>query len=550
MISADPPGGPWHTPAPGTSAVPLSVLLADPDLGLTRIAGPDEDRFVEQVGTTELADPTPYLIGGELLLTAGSLLPRTPEGIDDYVRRVVEAGTVALGFGIVPVYEEVPPDLIAACDRHDLPLLLVPRDVPFVAVARATHSAMAEARIHDLRLVSEAQSALASAAARPDALAAVLNQLSVHLGVWAVLLDGNGTELLTAGARPGAQVTQQLGELAARTAARQPSAPHDRTSAPVSGSRPPTAAAQHHAGIHLTVHTVPGGDTAGPLALGLAAASRPTPVHRSVTGTAIVLLSLLTNPRHALGGDTRTAGAVVRLLLGGAPTEIAPMLLPADAPDDAAWTVVHGLPARSARGPGARPGGDPVHLAALGTALGTPYLDIAGRQLRALIPWSPRARPTEPADAARLGWHLGFSAPVGIADLPIADTQAERALRRAVASGLQAVYHRTLEQSVHSIVAPREAKALARARFAPLDRAPAPGPAVLLDTLRTWLSQYGSWDRTAAALGVHRNTVRQRISRISELLDIDLQDPEVRMELWFALHWLPGERPAQEHSKG
>ncbi|MEU0811822.1 PucR family transcriptional regulator [Streptomyces sp. NPDC005970] len=548
MISADPPRGPWHTPAPGTPTVPLSVLLADPGLGLKRIAGPDEDRFVEQVGTTELADPTPYLIGGELLLTAGSLLPRTSEGIDDYVRRVVEAGTVALGFGIVPVYEEVPPDLIAACDRHDLPLLLVPKDVPFVAVARATHSAMAEARTHDLRLVSEAQSALASAAARPDALAAVLHQLSVHLGVWAVLLDGNGAELLAAGTRPAVQVTRQLCELAARTAARQPSAPHDRTPAP--GSRPPTAAAQHHAGIHLTVHTVPGGDTTGPLALGLVAASRPTPVHRSVTGTAIVLLSLLTNPRHALGGDTRTAGAVVRLLLGGAPAEIAPMLLPADAPDDAAWTVVHGRPARSARGPGAQPGGDPVHLAALGTALGTPYLDLAGPVLRALIPWSARAQPTESADAARLGWHLGFSAPVGTADLPVADTQAERALRRAVASGLPTVHHRTVEQSVHSIVAPREAKALARARFAPLDRAPAPGPAVLMETLRTWLSQYGSWDRTAAALGLHRNTVRQRISRVSELLDVDLQDPEVRMELWFALHWLPGERSSLDHGQG
>lgn len=211
---------------------------------------------------------------------------------------------------------------------------------------------------------------------------------------------------------------------------------------------------------------------------------------------------------------------------------------------------MHGRPARSARGPGAQPGGDPVHLAALGTALGTPHLDLAGPVLRALIPWSARAQPTEPADAARLGWHLGFSAPVGTADLPIADTQADRALRRAVASGLPTVHHRTVEQSVHSIVPPREAKALARACFAPLDRAPAPGPAVLMETLRTWLSQYGSWDRTAAALGLHRNTVRQRISRISELLDIDLQDPEVRMELWFALHWLPGERSARNHAQG
>jgi DNA-binding PucR family transcriptional regulator len=37
------------------------------------------------------------------------------------------------------------------------------------------------------------------------------------------------------------------------------------------------------------------------------------------------------------------------------------------------------------------------------------------------------------------------------------------------------------------------------------------------------------------ALSVHRNTVRQRIARCSALLAVDLDDPDVRMELWFAL---------------
>ncbi|WP_240554316.1 helix-turn-helix domain-containing protein, partial [Streptomyces niveiscabiei] len=34
----------------------------------------------------------------------------------------------------------------------------------------------------------------------------------------------------------------------------------------------------------------------------------------------------------------------------------------------------------------------------------------------------------------------------------------------------------------------------------------------LTETLRTWLSLHGSWDRTAVPLGLHRNTVRQRIA--------------------------------------
>uniref|UniRef100_UPI00062C8364 helix-turn-helix domain-containing protein n=1 Tax=Streptomyces stelliscabiei TaxID=146820 RepID=UPI00062C8364 len=61
------------------------------------------------------------------------------------------------------------------------------------------------------------------------------------------------------------------------------------------------------------------------------------------------------------------------------------------------------------------------------------------------------------------------------------------------------------------------------------------GGAALVETLRTWLSLHGSWDRTAVALTVHRNTVRQRIARCATLLDTDLDDPDVRMELWFAL---------------
>ncbi|WP_037673297.1 helix-turn-helix domain-containing protein, partial [Streptomyces afghaniensis] len=77
---------------------------------------------------------------------------------------------------------------------------------------------------------------------------------------------------------------------------------------------------------------------------------------------------------------------------------------------------------------------------------------------------------------------------------------------------------------------PDEAAAHARTLLAPVTARPA-----LPETLRTWLSLHGSWDRTAVALSVHRNTVRQRIARCATLLEADLDDPDVRMELWFAL---------------
>ncbi|MFF1492025.1 helix-turn-helix domain-containing protein [Streptomyces sp. NPDC058304] len=100
-------------------------------------------------------------------------------------------------------------------------------------------------------------------------------------------------------------------------------------------------------------------------------------------------------------------------------------------------------------------------------------------------------------------------------DLPVAHTQAERALRRALATSEPVAHHRAEEQSVHSIVNPADATALARTRFAPLDTAAPPGPAALLETLRSWLALHCSWDQTATALQVHRNTVRHRIGRVA-----------------------------------
>lgn len=162
---------------PPTTGVALSALLADRELGLRGlyaaedVAGP---ATVHAVHASEMADPSPYLLGGELLLTAGAHLGPDADG---YVARLVAAGAAALGFGVAPVYEVVPPELVAACARHGLPLLEVPPGTPFTAVARTVWRLMAEARTRELRRVTEAQQALAAAAARPDPVPAVLRRL-------------------------------------------------------------------------------------------------------------------------------------------------------------------------------------------------------------------------------------------------------------------------------------------------------------------------------------------------------------------------------------
>ncbi|MFF4309674.1 hypothetical protein [Streptomyces sp. NPDC001507] len=73
-----------------------------------------------------------------------------------------------------------------------------------------------------------------------------------------------------------------------------------------------------------------------------------------------------------------------------------------------------------------------------------------------------RRRPVVPDRAAGLGWVLGYSAPAAAGALPHADTQAERAL----AAGSPAVVRTTDPLTLHALVAPANARELARTRFA------------------------------------------------------------------------------------
>lgn len=193
--------------APPTPGIPLAAVLSRADLGLRRIAGPDAaDVLVHGAHTSELTDPEPYLLGGELLLTAGVHAPAAPVGdyFEEYAERVARGGAVALGFGVTPVFDTVPPELVAACERRGIPLLEVPPRTTFSGVARAVWELMAQARNAELRRVTEAQQALASAAARPDPLPSVLRQLAQRTGGFAVAVTPEGDEPHHAGARPRA----------------------------------------------------------------------------------------------------------------------------------------------------------------------------------------------------------------------------------------------------------------------------------------------------------------------------------------------------------
>src|ERR1041384_5771837 len=145
--------------------IPLRTLLGRAELGLEVRAGKTElDRPICWAHVSELRDPVPYLLGRELLLTAGVNFPKTPAEIDAYVESLVDAGVSALGFGITPVFDAVPKELLKACRDRGLPLLSVPERTPFLAISQAVGTELAEAQNTELRVIADSQRAVARAA--------------------------------------------------------------------------------------------------------------------------------------------------------------------------------------------------------------------------------------------------------------------------------------------------------------------------------------------------------------------------------------------------
>ena len=112
----------------------LTVRDVLADVEVTLLAGEDAlDAPVRWVHISELADPTPFLSGGELLLTTGLALD-TPKRQRDFIATLADHGLAGLGFGVGFSHDEVPPALVEAARAAGFPLFCVPYELPFIAI--------------------------------------------------------------------------------------------------------------------------------------------------------------------------------------------------------------------------------------------------------------------------------------------------------------------------------------------------------------------------------------------------------------------------------
>ncbi|MFD7064284.1 PucR family transcriptional regulator [Streptomyces sp. NPDC059906] len=542
----------------------LASLVHHSALKLTVRAGEDRlDVPVRWAHVSELADPVPYMEGGELLLiTALKLDAEDPEVMHRYVKRLAGAGVVGLGFAVGVNYDDIPEALVEAARREGLPLLEVPRRTPFLAISKAVSAAIAADQYRAVTAGFAAQREL-TRRTLTDGPEGLLAALAAQVDGWAALYDASGAVVATApewAGRRAARLTADVQRLRERPAP---------ASSVVGGTGNPD---HPENADRVELHSL--GTSRRPrsaLAVGTAAALGTA--ERYAVHSAIALLTLTTERSRSLHeAGLRIDAAVLRMLLAGEPDHArtvagdlygglldAPfrmIVAESGAARNRAATAAH-----TAAATGGDPGGDPLGtLGALAEAAesaaarsGEAVLVVPdGERLvvlatdggaavaacvehaSALEAARPAAEPLAGGDEESLV--VGLSAPSGPIAASAAYKQAQQALSVARRRGRVCVEHEHVAAgSVLPLLADDAVRAFADGLLRALRDHDATGRGDLVASLRAWLSRHGQWDAAAADLGVHRHTLRYRMRRVEEILGRSLDDPDVRMELWLAL---------------
>src|SRR5919201_1592178 len=112
----------------------LTVRGLVSEMGLELAAGEDgADAPVRWVHISELLDPTPWLSGGELLLTTGIQLD-TEKRQREFARLLSGHHLAGLGFGTGFDHDGLPPALVEEAAGLDFPVFEVPYELPFIAL--------------------------------------------------------------------------------------------------------------------------------------------------------------------------------------------------------------------------------------------------------------------------------------------------------------------------------------------------------------------------------------------------------------------------------
>ena len=496
-------------------AITVRRLAGHKDLGLTLVAGRENaDRAISWAHAIELSDPTPYLSGGELVMTTGLKMGPTNDEQYEYVARLSAAGVVALAFDTGTNFDRVPDGVLSAGDALGLPILQVPADTPFIAITRAVIDELTADQVRSVQSVVDQQEVFARATLR-DGIPGVVASLSQALSATAVVIGTDGRPLAACGPS-----TEHVLLVAAEAA---------RNMRPHSGRRHASRVIADGAG-YCTIQTVRAAQTArGYLAVRSEVALSAS--HRLLVAHALSLISIeLEKPAKVIDAEQRLRTAVTTALLGE-PRSVDPGVLRYFGFDPDGDVVVVVLTNVGALLPAE------AHVTDMLGGGDVPYL---------MCPIDDEIVIILPGDHAgtgrnihrRLGAQLerqlggGQSSPASLGDLDFGLNQA-RAAAMANADGRFGEFDHFDVLGVLLGIRDRGELELLAHSLNPLDSDAA--DRTLLDTLEAFLSCNGQVETAATKLNIHRHTMRNRLRRIGELTGCDLQSADTRAAMWLAI---------------
>jgi PucR family transcriptional regulator, purine catabolism regulatory protein len=526
--------------------LPLRELIEDLDVQV--VAGESGlDRPVRWIHISELTDPTPWLSGGELLLTTGLQLAGDEEQ-RAYVERLAAHGLAGVGFGTGFTHATVPDGVRETAAALGFPLFEVPYEVPFIAVTKKAFTHLVNESYGVLQRALAAHERLERIVLSERGLDGVVGALASLIGGSALVYDGRG-ELLAScdGSTPlRAEVLEataaELRERA-RGGARRGYAP---------------AGALRGRALALPVARTPAtgnGDGPVPQAWLVAAKERGglTEFDRLVLHQAVTIVALeLLRRRVADDTERRLAGDVLSAVLSGEVTgaEIGRRLEPFGVRDRVGVLVL--AAPRASRGSVEEAVADARREEAAGGLTAT-----AGRLLCVLVPhgrgdeesaWLAIAerlraraereagrpvaggagRPVAPGDLRR-AFHEARCAleAVGLADADEAD--GSRPGRLATYRDLGSF------QLLLSLQDDDALRLFCDSILAPIEEGEGAYGGELMRSLEAFIECNGQWERAARRLFCHRHTLRYRIRRVEELTGRSLDSARDRIDFWLAL---------------
>jgi purine catabolism regulator len=435
------------------------------------------DRPVRWVHISELSDPTPWLNGGELLLTTGMTV--NGDG-DAYIERIAEHGLAGLGVGIhVGGLDEVSPDMLAKADELDFPILEVPYETPFIALTEKAFTHIAAEQATLLQNATAAHDRLERVALSEGGLDGLVDALGDQIGGRAAVVDARG-ELLA-----GEPVDDEL----------QLGVPGD------SGARLLAVRAD------------------GPL----------TELDRLIVHQAVTIVALeLLRRRVTEDTERRLAGDVLASVLSGEleGSELGRRLDPFGLRE----TVVAVVAAGECR---------PELEEAVRIEVGAGLTATAGSLVCALVPATGDEFELAERIRARAGIPAGASRAVPVADARRGYHEARWALEAALLEEAEPrlFTYRDLG-SFQLLLAMQDDDALRTfcdSILNPLESQDTGYAAELVRSLEVFIECNGQWERAARKLYCHRHTLRYRIQRVEQLTGRSLDSARDRIDFWLAL---------------